>query len=305
MNTKYININETYKSYPALCIALDEKPQTKKFKKLLHFKNISRYIHYDKVGQHSFLIKKIYSDPLPINLNYCNDLDFIIDLIFDKRNTYFKQSELLKELETINSDYIDMKIKELEHYNLSNETIEHVYNIPIDLMKDNIERALKRIRSYSNGFHEEKWNFDNQDIKYKVTFIDSYIKEVETRINKIDSCKDHNITNDVLIGIYAIINKVNNRIYIGSSININARIGQHKNDLYNNVHTNKQLQTDYNYYGSHNFKYTILELIPEIPKLPYIELYYIDQYGGLKSSSTYNKSDPTKEYEIIRKRGVV
>lgn len=302
INISNISTGQVFSNYKLLCEALGENPETNKFKKLFQLKNISRFIQYDIVGRSSFLINKIYSDPLPINLNYCNDIDFIISLMFNKRNVYFKQSELLKELEIINSDYVNIKIKELKQYKLSNELIEYIYSTTIDMMKNNIERALKHIRNTCKGYYDQKYSFETSEVEYKINFIDSYIKEVETIVNKIDISIEHNTTSEKLIGVYAIINKINNRIYIGSSVNINARIEQHKNDLNNNIHKNTQLQTDYNYYGHQNFKYTVLELMSYVPKLPYIELFYIDQYGGLQNNSTYNKSDPTKEYEVIKNR---
>lgn len=58
-----------------------------------------------------------------------------------------------------------------------------------------------------------------------------------------------------MIGIYKII--INNKLYIGSSLDIKNRIKQHKSDLKNNRHANPKLQNAYNKY--HEFKYEILE----------------------------------------------
>jgi group I intron endonuclease len=60
-------------------------------------------------------------------------------------------------------------------------------------------------------------------------------------------------------GIYCILNIVNNKIYIGSSKNLQERLTNHKIMLKNNKHYNNILQNSYNKYGEHNFIYNILE----------------------------------------------
>lgn len=47
-------------------------------------------------------------------------------------------------------------------------------------------------------------------------------------------------------GIYAIINNFSNKIYIGSSGNVNKRLTKHLNTLKNNTHENRLLQKDFN-----------------------------------------------------------
>ena len=42
-----------------------------------------------------------------------------------------------------------------------------------------------------------------------------------------------------MIGIYMILNKVNNKVYIGQSKNITKRISRHRCDLRKNIHKNK------------------------------------------------------------------
>ena len=62
-----------------------------------------------------------------------------------------------------------------------------------------------------------------------------------------------------MIGIYKIINIINNKCYVGSSINIISRWNQHKKDLKSNKHHSIKLQRSYNKYGENNFKYEIIE----------------------------------------------
>ena len=62
----------------------------------------------------------------------------------------------------------------------------------------------------------------------------------------------------MISGIYAIINKVNNSKYIGSSINIKERWRLHIHRLKNNIHHNIHLQRAWEKYGEGNFEFIIL-----------------------------------------------
>ena len=109
-------------------------------------------------------------------------------------------------------------------------------------------------------------------------------------------------------GIYKIINKLNNQIYIGSSIHINRRLNEHKSSLKNNKHYNKFLQNSYNKYGKEHFDFKILE---ECDNLLEREQYYIDTL-----KPTYNllplayrtegikRSNETKHKQSIARLGM-
>ncbi|MEQ8172689.1 MAG: GIY-YIG nuclease family protein, partial [Candidatus Eremiobacterota bacterium] len=58
-------------------------------------------------------------------------------------------------------------------------------------------------------------------------------------------------------GIYCIINRVNQKIYIGSAKNLKDREKQHFSLLKNNKHVNKYLQNSYNKHGYENFEFKI------------------------------------------------
>lgn len=80
----------------------------------------------------------------------------------------------------------------------------------------------------------------------------------------------------VKTGIYKIINNINNKIYIGSAININDRFLDHKQMLKRNKHHSKKLQNSVNKHGLENF---IFEIIEECGKELLIEReqYWIDE----------------------------
>jgi group I intron endonuclease len=78
-------------------------------------------------------------------------------------------------------------------------------------------------------------------------------------------------------GIYQIKNLINNKIYIGSSYNINARMGQHFSNLKHNKHANPKLQAAYNKYGKENFIFKIL-ITCDPTMLFWYEQQFIDQW---------------------------
>lgn len=63
-------------------------------------------------------------------------------------------------------------------------------------------------------------------------------------------------------GVYKIINKVNGKFYIGSSVSLYKRLFyEHLNKLKSNLHDNTHLQKAWNLYGEENFIFEILELV--------------------------------------------
>jgi len=60
-------------------------------------------------------------------------------------------------------------------------------------------------------------------------------------------------------GIYKITNNINNKVYIGESLNIERRWQEHKNDLNSSNHHSYKLQDDWNEYGEENFDFEIIE----------------------------------------------
>lgn len=60
-------------------------------------------------------------------------------------------------------------------------------------------------------------------------------------------------------GIYMITNLRNNKRYVGSSKNLSSRKWQHFNNLKNNTHANKYLQSSYNKHGVEFFNFSILQ----------------------------------------------
>lgn len=61
------------------------------------------------------------------------------------------------------------------------------------------------------------------------------------------------------VGVYSITCYGNEKFYIGSSINIQARRNSHFSQLRNGKHANKHLQNSFNKYGESSFYFDILE----------------------------------------------
>lgn len=94
-------------------------------------------------------------------------------------------------------------------------------------------------------------------------------------------------TQDALCGIYKIVNDVNGKIYIGQSININARWKDHVNSLRRGVSRCTLLQRAWNKYGEEHFYFEILELCSE-DMLDAVEIKYINLYNSCNVNVGYN-----------------
>lgn len=103
-------------------------------------------------------------------------------------------------------------------------------------------------------------------------------------------------------GIYMIKNKVNNKIYVGSTTqSFRKRLEYHFHCLLNNTHKNCHLQRAFNKYGEDNFSLHILEVCEKDICLER-EQHYIDtlkpEYNiNLEATSFFHLSD-----EMIKKR---
>jgi group I intron endonuclease len=99
-------------------------------------------------------------------------------------------------------------------------------------------------------------------------------------------------------GIYAITHPTSGRSYIGSSRDVIGRWAHHQKRLNANNHHSIKLQNAWNKYGSHSFRFILLEECGPLERLVR-EQFWIDQaqaakrgYGFNMSSLAYGSSHP-------------
>jgi group I intron endonuclease len=88
-------------------------------------------------------------------------------------------------------------------------------------------------------------------------------------------------------GIYKIENKYDNKIYIGSSVNVDNRKYKHFWMLRKNIHDNNYLKNSYNKFGEENFTFEVLELC-NFEDLILLENKYITMYKADDPIFGYN-----------------
>jgi len=88
-----------------------------------------------------------------------------------------------------------------------------------------------------------------------------------------------------MIGIYKITNKLNNKIYIGQSNDIQRRFQEHKR-----AGRNSRIPVDIaiENYGKDNFQYEVLEECP-VNELNTKEIYWIKKLNAIKNGYNCSK----------------
>lgn len=80
-----------------------------------------------------------------------------------------------------------------------------------------------------------------------------------------------------MAGIYKITNKVNGKIYVGSTTDFCGRWNSHLDGLKKQKHPNRHLQFAYNKYGEESFEFEILLEIKNIEQLIEFEQIFLDK----------------------------
>lgn len=90
--------------------------------------------------------------------------------------------------------------------------------------------------------------------------------------------------------IYAIINEINGKVYIGQTKDIKKRLNNHRSTLKNNAHKNPHLQKSVNKYGIKNFTFEPLFEVPT-EELDVNERFYIAFFESMNPKKGYNKEN--------------
>lgn len=90
------------------------------------------------------------------------------------------------------------------------------------------------------------------------------------------------------IGIYGIKNKVNGKLYVGSSSNIEQRWIQHRGMLNRSKHPSPHLQSAWNKYGANAFVFYVIEETDNVEMLAEIEQREINRFQSHLRDFGYN-----------------
>lgn len=102
-------------------------------------------------------------------------------------------------------------------------------------------------------------------------------------------------------GIYSIRNCWNNKVYVGSAIDIKKRWRQHRSEFYHGRAVNSHLLRAFTKYELKSFIFSILELCD--PKdFPERECYWIETFDTTNKEKGYNVNIPTREFLDSYKR---
>lgn len=92
-------------------------------------------------------------------------------------------------------------------------------------------------------------------------------------------------------GIYCINNEINSKVYIGKSIDIERRFGEHRLMLVKDVRhkdVNRHLYNAVKKYGIDNFSFNIIEVVLSEEDLTDREMYWMIQYNSIHRDFGYN-----------------
>lgn len=91
---------------------------------------------------------------------------------------------------------------------------------------------------------------------------------------------------DKISGIYYIKNIINNKLYIGQSIDVYTRLSRHRTDL-RSGRDSKHLQRAYDKYGEDNFEFTMF-MECSVEDLDFWEKHYIAEWNTQDENFGYN-----------------
>lgn len=141
--------------------------------------------------------------------------------------------------------------------------------------------------STKNTLWEEK-----NSIEPKKNCLNNSVNDQKDIINDTNNVSTKNQCKDTgkISGVYKIVNKVDDKYYVGSSNDIlthgMGRWYHHKRDLNKNVHPNIHLQNAWNKYGESNFEFIIIQRC-EIDQLLILEQKQLD-IAKLDRNNVYN-----------------
>lgn len=133
--------------------------------------------------------------------------------------------------------------------------------------KNNREDILKREyeRRKTPQFKEWKVKYDRGYYEKNKEKIADYSKQYRAKPENKEKRRKNTRKRRKMMpaGIYEIVNKKNNVVYVGCSTMIPQRWKEHKRTLKKNTHDNRYLQQDYNKHGIESFEFNIIKQFPK------------------------------------------
>lgn len=212
-----------------------------------------------------------------------------VTIICDVCGSFIKTMPYYNYIESnhINKEHIciDCKNKIKTEEKIKKEIVKQVKK------KEKIEKEFKicckckkELPATRKFFHKDKSTIDGLSYDCK----ECRNKPKEVVYNHNDVGKEIDYSDDYKHGIYKIINVINNKIYIGSAINLYKRMHNHIHQLKNGIHHSRHLQRLWDKYGEKSFKFYILEYIEDKNKLIEREQHWMDYYNSYDINLGYN-----------------
>lgn len=100
-------------------------------------------------------------------------------------------------------------------------------------------------------------------------------------------------------GIYKIYNTIEDKCYIGQSLDIEKRWKGHVNELKKGKHINKKLQLAFDKYGIEAFEFSILKEVEDLIWIDYYESYYTEKYNAVNGGYSIRELHSAQDIKFI------
>jgi hypothetical protein len=129
------------------------------------------------------------------------------------------------------------------------------------------------------------------NVKPRIKIQGQSLHPIQLDLPVFDGCEPEYCTevNDVM-SIYAIINTVTGKIYIGSAVDTQRRWYIHRWDLERGAHHSIYLQRAWQKHGHSAFNFRLIEIIEDASLLLTREQYWIEHYHSSDFNYGYNMS---------------
>lgn len=104
-------------------------------------------------------------------------------------------------------------------------------------------------------------------------------------------------------GVYVIRCLATGEVYVGSSVNLRARLSEHRSTLRHGLHYNRALQEAWTKYGESSFQIEIVEVVDTPADLGVAECRWIDSLHAREPGSGFNVFSGGRRPDLARRFG--